>query len=107
MALRAALIYDPTATLQLVRAPTFAVFGALDKNVDPEDSPARLRNAFDRSGFEGLTVLILPGAGHTLEKSMTGYEDEPSVPRQTIKGYPEAIIDWLHVRGFARNGISQ
>jgi pimeloyl-ACP methyl ester carboxylesterase len=107
LALRAALIYDPTATLQLVRTPTFAVFGALDRNVDPEDSPARLRKAFDRSGFEGLTVLILSGAGHTLEKSMTGYEDEPSVPEQTIRGYPEAVINWLHVRGFARNGIPQ
>jgi pimeloyl-ACP methyl ester carboxylesterase len=106
-ALRAALIYDPTVTLQLVRTPTFAVFGALDKNVDPEDSPARLRKAFDRPGFEGLTVLILPGAGHTLEKSTSGYEDEPSVPEQTVNGYPEAIINWLHARGFVRNHISE
>jgi pimeloyl-ACP methyl ester carboxylesterase len=106
-ALHAALTYDPAATLQLVRTPTFAVFGALDKNVDPEDSPARLRKAFDRSGFDGLTEVILPGAGHTLEKSTTGYEDEPSVPEQTIKGYPEGMINWLHVRGIARNGVPQ
>jgi hypothetical protein len=94
-------------TLQSVHTPTIAVFGALDKNVDPVDSPVRLRQAFDRGGFDGLTVLILPGAGHTLEKSMTGYEDEPSVPEQTIKGYPEAIVNWLHARGFARNDIPE
>jgi hypothetical protein len=106
-ALRAALVYDPAVTLQSVHTPTIAVFGALDKNVDPEDSPVRLRQAFDRGGFDGLTVLILPGAGHTLEKSTTGYEDEPSIPEQTIKGYPEAIINWLHARGFATSGMPQ
>ena len=36
-ALRAALVYDPTGSLQLVHTPTFAVFGALDKNVDSVD----------------------------------------------------------------------
>ena len=38
---------------------------------------------------------------------MTGYEDEPSLPEQTIEGYPEAIINWLYDRGFTKIGVPQ
>jgi alpha-beta hydrolase superfamily lysophospholipase len=101
-ALRSALVYDPAATLQLVRTPTLALFGTLDKNVDSTDSAARFRTAFDRAGLKNLTILMFPGAGHTLEKSTTGYEDDPSMPEQTVEGYPEAIIHWLNARGFTK-----
>jgi len=97
-ALRAALIYDPTATLQRVRTPTLALFGALDKNVDSADSAARFRKAFNRAGLKDLTILILPGAGHTLERSTTGYVDDPSMPERMVEGYPEAMIRWLNAR---------
>ncbi len=101
-ALQAALIYDPTATLLRVRTPTLALFGALDKNVDPADSAARFRKAFSRAGLKDLTILTFPGAGHTLVRSITGYEDDPSLPERTVNGYPEAIIRWLNARGFTK-----
>ena len=97
-ALRAALIYDPSTTLQRVRTPTLALFGALDKNVDSAESAARFRKAFNRAGLKDLTILILPGAGHTLERSTTGYVDDPSMPERMIEGYPEAMIRWLNAR---------
>lgn len=97
-ALRAALVYDPTATLQVVHTPTLAMFGALDKNVDSTDSATRFRKAFNQGGMKDLTILTFPGAGHTLEKSTTGYEDDPSLPDRTVEGYPECIIDWLDAR---------
>jgi len=97
-ALRAALIYDPTATLQLVRTPTLALFGALDKNVDSAQSAAHFRKAFNHSGLNNLTIVTFPGAGHTLERSMTGYEDDPSIPERMVEGYPEAVIQWLNAR---------
>lgn len=97
-ALRAALIYDPTATLQRVRTPTLALFGAIDKNVDSADSAARFRKAFNRAGMKDLTIFIFPGAGHTLERSTTGYEDDPSRPERMVEGYPEAMIRWLNAR---------
>ena len=101
-ALQAALIYDPRATLQRVRTPTLAMFGALDKNVDSADSAARFRKEFNRAGLKDLTIVTFPGAGHTLVKSMTGYEADPSLPEQAVEGYPEVINRWLHARGFTK-----
>lgn len=101
-ALHAALIYDPTATLQLIHTPTIALFGALDKNVDSVDSAARFRKGFKQAGLKDLTIVTFPGADHTLEKSTTGYEDDPSLPEQTVERYPDAIIPWLDTRGFTK-----
>jgi len=98
-ALQAALIYDPTTTLQGVRTPTLAMFGALDKNLDSVDSAARFRKAFNRAD---LTIVTFPAAGHTLVKSTTGYEDDPSLPERTVEGYPEVIIRWLDARDLTK-----
>jgi len=97
-ALRAALMYDPAATLQLVRTPTLLLFGTLDQNVDSADSAARFRKAFNRDGLKDLTILTFSGAGHTLERSTTGYEDDPAMPERMVEGYPEAMIHWLDAR---------
>jgi|GEM_PF-1453522 len=101
-ALQAALIYDPSETLQRVQTPTLALFGALDKNLDSADSAARFRKAFHRAGLKDLTIATFPGAGHTLVQSTTGYEDDPSLPERAVEGYPEAIIRWLDARGFTK-----
>ncbi len=101
-ALQAALVYDPTATLRRVGTPTLALFGALDKNLDSADSPARFRDAFNRAGLKDLTIVTFPGAGHTLVSSATGYEDDPSLPERTVEGYPEVMVHWLDTRGFTK-----
>ncbi len=101
-ALQAALIYDPAATLQRVRTPTLALFGALDKNLDSADSAARLRKALDQAGMKDLSITTFPGAGHTLVRSTTGYEDDPLLPERTVEGYPEIVIPWLDARGFTK-----
>jgi esterase/lipase len=100
-ALRASLIYDPTATLDRVRTPTLALFGALDRNVDANDSAARYRKAFKRSGMTDFTVITFANAGHLLVASRTGYEDQPLLPIRYV-GYPEAMVRWLEARGFAK-----
>lgn len=97
-ALRTALIYDPAATLLHVRTPTLALFGALDRNVDSADSAARFRKAFHQSGMKDFTIVMFPGAGHTLERSGTGYEDDPLMPERMVKGYPDVMIRWLDAR---------
>jgi len=98
-ALQTALIYDPAVTLVHVSTPTLALFGGLDKNVDSADSAAQLRKAFHRSGLKDFTIITFSGTGHTLERSTTGYEDEPLMPEQMVKGYPDVMIRWLHARG--------
>lgn len=100
-ALRASLVYDPTTTLERVTTPTLALFGALDKNVNAQDSAAGFRRAFTKSGMRDFTIKTFPNAGHLLVASTTGYEDQPILPVRYV-GYPEAMIRWLRVRGFTR-----
>lgn len=102
VALRAALVYDPTPVLRRVHTPTLALFGALDKNVNPGDSEARLRTAFHQAGMKDLTIVTFPEAGHTLLRSTTGYEDEPLLPERTVAGYPDVMVRWLDARGFTK-----
>ncbi len=97
--LRAALVYDPTRTLEHVHTPTLALFGALDKNVDARDSEARLRDDFRIGGNRALTVRVFAGADHTLIATASGFEDRPSVPRRAVPGYPAVAIDWLRMHG--------
>ncbi|MGH9684863.1 MAG: hypothetical protein ACRD4S_14775 [Candidatus Acidiferrales bacterium] len=52
--------------------------------------------------MKDLTILTFAGAGHTLVRSTTGYEDDPSLPQRTVEGYPEAAIHWLDDRGFTK-----
>ncbi len=99
-ALQGALIYDPTQTLQRVRTPTLAIFGALDRNVDAHASAAGLRVAFGRAGMTDLTIVTLPGANHFLVRSSTGYEDDALSPVRFADAYPQDMIAWLAERGF-------
>jgi len=99
-ALQASLVYDPSLTLARVRVPTLAIFGARDKNVDEPDSLARFRRAFRHAGMRDFTARVFSDVGHTLVRSQTGYIDQPDPPEQ-YTGYPEAMIGWLHDRGYA------
>jgi len=97
--LQAALIYDPTATLEQVHTPTLALFGTLDKNVATADSEMRLRDDFRAAGNQSLTIRVFANADHTLTATATGFEDQPLTPRRLVAGYPDGVIDWLRSRG--------
>jgi alpha-beta hydrolase superfamily lysophospholipase len=99
--LRASLIFNPLSTLERVRTPTLAIFGALDRNVDAADSAAGFRSAFARAGMRDLTIVTLPGADHTFVRSASGYEDAPLEPLRFVRGYPETMMRWLVARDFA------
>ncbi len=105
-ALQAALIYNPTQTLQRVRTPTLAIFGALDRNVDAAPSAAGFRTAFLRAGMTDLTIVTLPGANHFLVRSSTGYEDDALLPVRFADTYPQDMVRWLAARGFCHARIS-
>ena len=88
-----------------MRTPTLAVFGALDRNVDAARSAAGFRSAFGHAGMRDLTIVTLPGGGHTLVRSTSGYEDAPLEPVRFVRGYPETMIRWLAARGFANTQV--
>ena len=104
-ALRASLIFDPLSTLERVRTPTLAIFGALDRNVDAAGSAAGFHSAFERAGLRDLTIVTLPGGDHALVGSASGYEDAPWEPVRFARGYPETMIRWLAAHGFANTKI--
>ena len=94
------LIYDPAETLQKLRTPTLALFGALDRNVDVANAPSLFRAAFAHGAMRDFTLKIYPDAGHQLKVSATGFNGESSDPERLTSGYPKIMIDWLSQRGF-------
>ena len=101
-ALRRFILFDPSETLNKVRTPTLALFGALDRNVDVAHDPALFRSAFARAGMEDFTVHVYKDAGHTLKVSATGFNGEASEPERLTTGYPQIMIQWMRERGFSR-----
>jgi hypothetical protein len=91
--------YDPMPILSVVRTPTLALFGALDRNVDERHAAATFTSVFGRAGMTDLTVNVYPNAGHSLKVSRTGYNGEVDPPERYVKGYPNVMIDWLRQRG--------
>lgn len=98
--LRRQAIYDPTPTLERVKTPTLALFGALDRSVDGPHAAATLQKDFAKAGMQDFTVRIYKNAGHSLVVSKTGYEDQPASPLRCASDYPQVMIDWLRQRGF-------
>jgi uncharacterized protein len=94
------ITYDPLPTLSIVRTPTLALFGGLDRNVDARHAAATFASVFDRAGMTDLTVKVYPNAGHSLKVSRTGYNGDVEPPERFVKGYPSIMIDWLRMRSF-------
>jgi hypothetical protein len=97
---RRELLYDPTETLEKLRTPTLALFGARDRNVDVTNAPALFRSAFAHGVMHDFTLHIYKDAGHQLKVSATGFNGEPSQPERLTAGYPRIMIQWLRQRGF-------
>ena len=98
--MRRELLYDPSETLEELRTPTLALFGALDRNVDVANAPARFKSDFARGVMRDFTSHIYRDAGHTLKVSASGFNGEPSQPEQFTAGYPQVMVQWLRQRGF-------
>lgn len=94
------LLYDPTETLEKLRTPTLALFGALDRNVDVANAPALFKSDFAHGVMRDFTSHIYRDAGHTLKVSATGFNGEASQPERFTAGYPQVMVQWLRRRGF-------
>jgi dipeptidyl aminopeptidase/acylaminoacyl peptidase len=87
--------YEPRLTLERVRVPLLAIFGAADRVVPVDSSIEAFRSAFAASGNEGkLTVKVFPGAGHGIQ--VVG-EDDRVLP---APGYEEFMTDWVARKAF-------
>jgi dipeptidyl aminopeptidase/acylaminoacyl peptidase len=82
--------YDPVPTLQSLRCPILAIFGADDVLVPTEASIAAYEAAFARSGHTNHDIVVFPGADHRI------LVRDPSTGQQRrAPGLFELIATWL------------
>jgi hypothetical protein len=79
-----------------------ALYGALDRNVDADDSAAHLCKYLRRAGDGDVTIKMYPNAGHQLIVSKSGYNGDPTPPERYVPDYPQIMITWLGQRGFTK-----
>jgi len=75
------LLRDPRDALTAVRCPVLAVFGEVDVVQPTLISAARYRQYLGEAGNDDVTVVIIPGVGHDIDS--------------TTSGYAQALTGWL------------
>jgi dienelactone hydrolase len=89
------LSYDPQPALRKLRVPVLAVYGALDRVVDPGLNVSRLESALRDAGNRDVTLRVLPGANHHFLAAVTGGPGEVPRLKGFADGYFEARTDWI------------
>ena len=70
--------FDPMTVVEQVDIPILAVYGELDRYVDPVQGAAAYAAAFEAAGNEDGHVELVPGVGHTMLGQRTGCPGEPA-----------------------------
>jgi pimeloyl-ACP methyl ester carboxylesterase len=68
---------DPMDVIEHTTIPVLAVFGEMDKNVDPVQGAAAYEAALLAAGNQNYLVEAIPGVGHTMQRQATGCLGEP------------------------------
>lgn len=97
--------YDARESLKEISAPTLAVFGKHDVNVDPAESIRVYKKVFEESGNKDLTIEIFPDAQHSLLKQKYFKQTIPGIgflikfkllgEDAFAEGYLESVVDWI------------
>ena len=85
---------DPMDIIEDTTIPILAVFGELDKSVDPLQGAAAYEEALQK-GNPHSHVELIPGVGHTLQRQSTGCAGDP--PGGYADRYIELIDEWLEM----------
>lgn len=93
------LTYDPGPTLQRVKCPVLALFGAKDLQVVPSQNAPAVEAALRAAGNRDVTVRTLPGLNHLFQTSTTGAVSEYATIEETIApAVLETISTWIAAR---------
>jgi pimeloyl-ACP methyl ester carboxylesterase len=85
--------FDPMEVVRDLTIPVFAVFGDLDKNIDPIQGADAYAAVFADGGHELSAVELIPGVGHTMRAQQTGcIGDQGGV---TSLRYLELLDEWI------------
>jgi pimeloyl-ACP methyl ester carboxylesterase len=92
--------FDPARVIEQLDMPILAVYGELDRYIDPVQGSQAYAAAFVSAGNEHGWVELIPGVGHTMLEQDTGCPGESGGP--TSSRYLElldAFITSLDARG--------
>lgn len=84
--------FDPMTVIEHTTIPVLAIFGDLDKNIDPVQGAEAYERALAAAGNPDYHVEVLPGIGHTMQHQETGCIGEPG--RVVSERYLELIEEW-------------
>jgi len=85
--------FDPMTVVRELSIPVFAVYGELDKNIDPVQGAEAYAAAFAAGGHELSEVELIPGVGHTMQEQESGCIGEPA--GAVSERYLELLDKWL------------
>ena len=86
--------FDPMDIIKKTTIPVLALFGELDKNIDPIQGAQAYESALESAGNQDYQIKIIQGAGHILSAAQTGCLDE-SVSANYLSEYLTILENWL------------
>jgi pimeloyl-ACP methyl ester carboxylesterase len=87
--------HDPREVLSALRIPALAIYGSLDLQVPPGINIAAIAS-LGRESRSRITVELLPGVNHMLQRARTGLPSEYVTIEETIAPAAlDAIREWL------------
>jgi dienelactone hydrolase len=90
--------HDPVPVLEGVDCPVIALFGEVDRNVEPEVNVPLMEQALETAGNEDVELVVVPGANHGLRIVAAG--ERVPLHRQVgfgPGGWPK-VKEWLDAR---------
>lgn len=85
--------FDPMSVIDHTTIPVLAVFGEMDRFVDPVQGAAAYERALRAAGNPNYRVALIPGAGHTMLSQSTMCGSGGATSPQ----YLRVLDDWLEV----------
>ena len=85
--------FDPMTIVRELTIPVLAVYGELDRNIDPVQGTDAYAAAFAAGGHELSRVELIAGVGHTMQHQETGRMGEPG--GTLSERYLELLDQWL------------
>lgn len=86
---------DPIDIIDHTTIPVPAVFGELDKYIDPIQGAAAYEEALQKAGNDRSHVELIPGVGHTLQEQSTGCEGDGL--GGVAARYMELLDEWIEM----------
>jgi pimeloyl-ACP methyl ester carboxylesterase len=92
------LSYDPQPVLRRLRVPVLAIYGELDRVVEPKFNVEKMEKALRAADNRDVTVRVFPSANHNFFQAITGGPGEVAQLKAFVGGYFASRVDWLLAR---------